>query len=161
MKCFIVRFSLFASIVLAFSGCTITRTINPVSPGTAIQTIYVQRNPKVLMEGFHPELTKQIQELGFEVESYDGSTPQAAHYYMTYTANWQWDLAMYLTYFEATLFEDGKSIGKVEYDATRGSGRMDKFGHTADKIRPLLVELFKSVDRKQPVTVKPSLDSAK
>ncbi|HXI69353.1 MAG TPA: Sbal_3080 family lipoprotein [Verrucomicrobiae bacterium] len=161
MKCFILKFSLFASIVLIFSGCTITRNVSPVSSGTSIQTIYVQRNPKVLMDGFHPELVKQIQELGFEVESYEGSTPAAARYYLTYTANWQWDVAMYLTYFDATLFEDGKSIGNVEYDARRGSGRMDKFGHTAEKIRPLLIDLFKNVDRKQPVTGKSSSDSAK
>ena len=73
------------------------------------------------MNGFHPELTKQIQELGFEVESYDGRPPEAARYYMTYTANWQWDMAMYLTYFEATLFEEGKRQS-VKPNMTPGRG---------------------------------------
>ena len=161
MKYCILKLSLFALIALVFSGCTITHSVSPVSSGIVIQKIYVQRNPKVLMQGFHPELVHQIQELGFEVESYDGNTPVAARYYMTYTANWQWDIAMYLTYFEGTLFENGKPIGNVEYDARGGNSNLDKYGHTADKIRPLLIELFKNVDEKQSVTDKSPWGSTK
>ncbi len=151
IKSFILNCLLFVMITLGFSGCTITRNVSPVSSGTVIQKIFVQRNPDVMMDGFHPELTKQIQALGFQVETYEGKPPDSALYYMTYKANWQWDFAICLIYFEATLYEDGKPIGKVEYDARKGGYRMSKYGHTADKIRPLIIELFKNVDKKQDV----------
>ena len=45
---------------------------------------------------------------------------------------------MYLTYFKATLYENGSEVGHVEYDAQKGSANMNKFGSTSEKIRPLL-----------------------
>lgn len=102
------------------------------------------------MDEFHPELVSQIEQLGFKVESFDKVRPKSTPYHLVYTANWQWDLAVYLTYFQAIVMKDGKKIGEVEYDARQGSGRMDKFGGTADKIRPLLIDLFNNVERQKP-----------
>ena len=56
-------------------------------------------------------------------------------------------MAMYLTYFRATLYENGRVLGEVEYDAKMGGGNMKKFGKTAEKIRPLLTELLGKVER--------------
>ena len=58
-----------------------------------------------------------------------------------------WDIAMYLTYFHATLYEDGRVLGEVEYDAKMGGANFAKFGRTAEKIRPLLSELLQKADR--------------
>jgi len=58
-----------------------------------------------------------------------------------------WDMAMYLTYFHATLYEDGRVLGEVEYDAKMGGANFAKFGRTAEKIRPLLSELLQKADR--------------
>jgi hypothetical protein len=58
-----------------------------------------------------------------------------------------------LSGFKASLYEQGrqagfsKLIGEVEYDAKMGDSNINKFGHTADKIRPLLQELFAKVKR--------------
>jgi hypothetical protein len=109
------------------------------------------------MEGLHPEIVQQLTTLGFQVESFDTARPKEATYWMTYTANWAWDMAMYLTYFEAILMEDGRILGRVEYDARRGGGNMGKFGKTAEKIRPLFMELFQNVQREAPAEVPPAV----
>ena len=46
---------------------------------------------------------------------------------ITYTANWTWDLAIYMTYAEINLYSDGKLAGKATYDSRMGGGRLDKF----------------------------------
>lgn len=99
------------------------------------------------MAGLHPELVQQLTTLGFQVETFDTVRPGEATYWMTYTANWAWDMAMYLTYFDAMLMEEGRIIGRAQYDARGGGGNMGKFGKTAEKIRPLLIELLQNVKR--------------
>ena len=42
---------------------------------------------------------------------------------------------------------DPNLIGEVKYDAKNGGGSFNKFGKTADKIRPLLNELLSQVKR--------------
>lgn len=134
------------SIVL-ISGCAISTNVSPVDSRKSIQKIYVLDNQRVHMKGLVSEIVKQIEELGFDSESYSGNRPVTAKHYLTYTGNWQWDIAMYLTYFRATLYEEGRVLGEVEYDARNGGGNLGKFGTTAEKIRPLLNELLAKVKR--------------
>ena len=129
------------------SGCAISRNVQPVDSTVRIDKIYVQNNPRVLMDGLLPEIVAQIRELGFPSESYTGDRPEAVRHYITFTANWNWDMAMYLTYFRATLYEEGRVLGEAEYDAKMGGANMNKFGKTADKIRPLLTQLLEKVAR--------------
>jgi hypothetical protein len=130
-----------------FSGCTIAKQVRAVPPGTQITKIYVENNPALHMDGLVPEVVAQIKKLGIDAESYSGTKPETAKHHMTITANWRWDMAMYLFYFEATLFEDHRLLGTAEYDARLGGANMGKFGSTADKIRPLLVQLLDPVPR--------------
>jgi hypothetical protein len=122
-----------------------------VDSETTIKKIYVLKNDKVHMEGLLDEIVKQIEEMGFESESYSGDRPVDAEHYLTFTANWGWDMAMYLVYFRATLYEEGRVLGEVEYDAKMCGMDFSKFGKTANKIRPLLEELLGRVNR-QPDT---------
>lgn len=105
------------------------------------------------MEGLLPEIIAQLNEMGFPTEVYQDRAPDAAEFTMTYIANWAWDMAMYLTYFKLSLYQDSKLIGNVEYNAKSGGLNMNKFGRTADKIRPLLEELLAGVERKRGVGV--------
>lgn len=129
------------------TGCTISRNVMPVDSGESISKVYVLENERVHMDELVTELVTQIEQLGFESESYQGDRPDGAQHYLTYTANWSWDMAMYLTYFEATLYDDGRVLGEVEYDARSGGANMSKFGSTANKIQPLLEDLFMKVER--------------
>lgn len=133
--------------VLLLSGCAISRNVVPVDSGTVIEKIYVLENERVHMEGLVDELVSQILDLGFQSQKYSGDRPDDAKHYLTYTANWQWDMAMYLTYFKATLYEDGRVLGEVEYDAKMGGANMNKFGKTGEKIKPLLLELLSKAQR--------------
>ncbi len=112
--------ALTATIAL-LSGCSSKRVV-PVVPGTVINKIYVLDNKKVRMKGLIDELVSQIKQMGFQSEAYIGDRPADARHYLTYTANWNWDLATYLAYFRATLYEDGKVLGEVEYRARGEEG---------------------------------------
>lgn len=129
------------------SGCAISRNVMPVDSDVTIDKIFVLENEQVHMDEMDEEIVAQIRELGFESESYIGDRPDEARYYLTYTANWTWDMAMYLTYFSATLYDDGRVLGEADYDARSGGANPAKFGKTANKIRPLIEQLLSKVER--------------
>ena len=138
---------IFLALFTLLTGCAISKHVTPVDSTVEIEKIYVLNNEKVHMKELVNEIVEQVKELGFESESYSGDRPVGAKHYISYTANWNWDMAMYLTYFRATLYEDGRVLGEVEYDAKMGGANMGKFGRTAEKIRPLLTELLGKVKR--------------
>lgn len=138
---------IFFVFMVVLSGCAISRHVTPVDSTASIRKIYVLNNDKVHMKELVNEIVDQLTQLGFESEAYSGDRPEEALHYLTYTGNWNWDMAMYLTYFRATLYEDGRVLGEVEYDAKMGGANMAKFGKTAEKIRPLIVELLEKVKR--------------
>jgi len=130
--------------VLLVSACSITQNVEPVAERRILEICF-EKNDKVLMDGFLPELRKQVESRDIATRVYDGRAPQACRYTMEYTANWRWDLAMYLAYTQLQLYERGSLIGLAEYDARSGGGRMDKFGATAEKIEPLIDKMFSNV----------------
>jgi len=136
-----------ALVAAGFSGCAISKSVHAVERGNAIQTIYVAHNPRTLMNGFEPELVTQLKGLGFDAKVYENERPKEARHYLTYTANWTWDMAMYLNYLRATLYDEGRVLGEIEYDAKLGGANMGKFGKTEGKIRPLLMELLANAER--------------
>ena len=139
--------SIILLLLLVTSGCSISQSVKPVDSSVNIQKIYVENNEAVLMKETVNEIVSQVQGLGFESESYSGQRPIDATHYITYTGNWRWDVSMYLYYFEAQLYENDNMIGEVKYDAKNGGASFNKFGRTADKIRPLLNELLSQVQR--------------
>lgn len=142
----IVSLLLFAG---AGAGCgTVGTHVRHVGRGEKIETIYVEHNEKVLMEDCTNELVRQMRELGFRAERVDGARPAHARFWLTYTANWSWDVAMYLRFFKAELRREAEVIGTAEYGASHIRG---KFGRTAEKIRPLLREMMRKVERGEAV----------
>lgn len=133
-------------LISTLGGCSIARKVE-AAPPSKVATIYVQRNQNVHMEGLHDEVLAQLRGLGYAVAGFEEARPKEAIHMLTYTANWRWDMAMYLTYFQATLLEGSRVLGRAEYDATMGGWRPDKFGRTAEKIRPLFIDLLQNVER--------------
>lgn len=134
--------------VLLLTGCTITKKVTAVPAGARIQAIHVVKNDKVLYkQDLFDELLETIREQGFEARPVLGEKPRDAAHVLEFSANWNWDMAMYLTFFHATLWEGEKVLGEITYDATRGGGRMDKFGTTGSKVRPLMAEMLKGAER--------------
>jgi len=129
------------------TGCAISKRVKPVPAGTKIQAIYIVENPDTLYrKSLLEEMQSIINATGCQAVIVTNLPLYGVQHSMLYRANWQWDLAMYLTYFQATLYDESGVIGEVEYDARAGGGRLDKFGTTAGIIRPLLQQMLKEVD---------------
>jgi len=130
-------------LVGVLGACAINKNIVPLEKPEAIKNICIKENPKILMkEGFLPELESQLHSHGIKTSIFTNKIPSDCRYTLEYTANWQWDMAMYLTYMHIEIRDAGNVIGSVEYDARRGGGNMNKFGHTSEKMRPLLDEML-------------------
>ncbi|MDA0740038.1 MAG: hypothetical protein O2999_04670 [Nitrospirae bacterium] len=64
-----MKFLLGVLIVAFLYGCAINKNISPIGV-PKIEKICVEKNTKVLMDGFHPELILQLEEIGIETETY-------------------------------------------------------------------------------------------
>lgn len=126
-------------------ACTRGRPSEPVITVTPvageITRLCIEPNDAVLMDGFLPELRSQIAARGVAAEiAGAGAAPDCSHR-MVYTANWRWDLAVYLYRAEFTVLAGERQVGHGLYDATEVGGT-GKFGATAEKIAPLIARLF-------------------
>jgi hypothetical protein len=140
------RIQVFALLAVSagITGCSINQTVDPIKPAQ-VSRVCVLDNKEILMDGFQSEVQRQIEAKHIPTKVYAGARPAECSHYVEYTANWQWDMAMYLTYAEFRVYDAKGLTGSAVYDARRGGGRLDKFGQTAGKIRPLIDQLFGSV----------------
>lgn len=60
----------------------------------------------------------------------------------TYTANWRWDLALYMAFADIKIYSNGKLAGHALYDALSGGANMNKFIKGEEKIAELVDQLF-------------------
>jgi len=106
-------------LVVVLAACSITQNVKPVTPAES---------------------------KGLSVRVLDpGAGISACPLLTTYSANWRWDLAMYMAYAEMTVYRDGNEVGKATYDALMGGGRVDKkFIKADEKVRELVNQLFPS-----------------
>ncbi|WFP50271.1 hypothetical protein PL263_19530 [Methylomonas sp. EFPC3] len=129
--------------VLAAQGCAspVIR-IEPVPATETISRLCIKENPKTYMEDFLPEVRAQLAEHAIETEllGQGGDCP----YTMSYEAQWSWDwfwtFSVYLSLAEFSVNKDGRQIGMASYNASLGPSAV---GRTKNKIRPLLIELFR------------------
>ncbi len=128
---------------LALVACSIKQNVRPVTPADlATREICIREN-KTVREGFLEAYRQALESKGFSVRMLDPDAGiRACPLLTTYTANWRWDLALYMAYAELTVFRDGNEIGKATYDALMGGGRMDKFIKADEKVRELVSQLF-------------------
>jgi hypothetical protein len=140
--------AILGSVVLSLmlGGCAITTTVKPLA-NAKVSPLCIKKNPKVLMDGFLPELESQISSYGITTRSFVETLPIECVRSLEYTANWRWDMAMYLSYAELKIYENTTLIGEAVYDARSGSGRLDKFGTTAEKLKTLTEPLFNQQSR--------------
>jgi hypothetical protein len=61
----------------------------------------------------------------------------------TYSANWRWDLALYMAYADIKVYSNGKLVGEAIYDSQRGGANMGKFIEADKKINELVNQLFR------------------
>lgn len=129
---------LLALSALLLCQCNSTRVVGHV-PNPPVTRLAIIRNNDLHMEELEPEILRQVRAMGIDARLVN-TPPRGNEYHMTYVANWYWDFAMYLRYFQATLHRGPTRVRGVEY-STSGLD-MNKFGHTANKVRPLLRQLL-------------------
>lgn len=126
---------------LLLAGCAIQQTVKPVARLDA-REICVVEQPSV-RAGFAEELRAALAAKGFEVRMLPASSStNTCPATLTYTANWRWDLALYMAYAELRVFDKGQPAGEAIYDSTRGSANMGKFVDAGKKVRELVNQLF-------------------
>jgi hypothetical protein len=130
--------------IVAVTGCSIKQTVKPVTPAQlTTRDICVRENPAV-RAGFLEAYRQALEGKGLVVRVLAPDTGiTACPLLTTYTANWRWDLALYMAYAELTVYQNGGEIGKAVYDSLMGGGRIDKkFIKADEKVRELVDQLF-------------------
>jgi len=125
----------------SLGGCAIHQTVRPVER-LEVKQICIVHNGNV-REGFFESYKKALEVKGYAVRNLpaDASLIECP-ITSTYTANWRWDLAMYMAYAEIKVYNNGKPVGEAKYDSTRGGGNMGKFIDADKKITELVNQLF-------------------
>ncbi|GAA0779637.1 MULTISPECIES: Sbal_3080 family lipoprotein [Pseudomonadati] len=135
-SCFIVALSL-----LGLSACSIKQKIDPIEVTSSTEVCIVEN--KDVREGFLKEFEKVLQQKQIKyriVQELDAQN--GCEWTSTYTANWAWDLALYMVYAEIKVFYQGKLDGEAIYDARMGGANMNKFIDAEPKIRELVEQLI-------------------
>lgn len=127
--------------VLGLSACSIKQKIDPIEVSNTTEVCILEN--KDVRPGFLAEFEKVLQEkkikysLVQELDAQNGCDWTA-----TYTANWAWDLALYMVYAEIKVFYQGRLDGEAVYDARMGGANMNKFIDAEPKIRELVEQLM-------------------
>jgi hypothetical protein len=130
------------AMVLALAGCAIQQTVRPVEKLQDRQ-ICVIENPAV-RAGFMEAYTRSLTTKGYTVRQLPPSAAiTACPVTSTYTANWRWDLALYMAYAEIRVYDNGQPVGEARYDSQRGGANMGKFIAADKKIDELVNQLFR------------------
>lgn len=127
--------------VAAMTGCAIHQTVKPVERFSDKQ-ICVIENPSV-KAGFIEAYKRALTAKGYVVKQLPSSASIIeCNITSTYSANWRWDLALYMAFAEIKVYNNGKPTGEAKYDSQRGGGNMGKFIDADKKIEELVNQLF-------------------
>lgn len=130
-----------AAVVVLVGCASPQQQINPVAKISVKQMCIVQ-NPQVSQAGFLDALQNAMRTKGFDVQLVSAATGTAAcPQFVQYTANYRWDLALYLAYAEIKVYQDQREVGLARYDAMRVAGP-SKFIKGEEKVRELVGQLF-------------------
>jgi len=128
-------------VAFALAGCAIKQQVDPVAQPISGELCVIE-NPDVRAE-FLDAYKGALQAKGFEVRVLPrSSTLDDCRQISRYTANWQWDLAMYLKFADISVYVDGQRVGHALYDSAAGPANPGKFISAENKVKELVDELF-------------------
>lgn len=123
------------------SACAIKQDVQPVSLAQASEMCVIE-NTKVKDE-FLSATVQSLTNLGYSTKMLpDSSGVGDCNNVLTYTANWTWDVAIYMTFAKFEVYKNGSKVGSAEYDSRAGSANMSKFIQAEAKVKELISELF-------------------
>jgi hypothetical protein len=122
-------------------ACAITQTVQPVAD-VGIESVCIVQNPAV-RPGFLETYLNVMARKGYRVTQLPpGASTGSCEVVSTYVGLWSWDLALYLSFAEITVYRQGKQAGQAQYDSRQGSANMGKFVKGEEKIGELVDKLF-------------------
>jgi hypothetical protein len=130
------------TVTVAVTGCAIHQKVKPIEQATGSQICIIENS--AVRAGFLDSYKRALATKGYSVRQLPpsagiGDCPTTS----TYTANWRWDLAIYMAFAEITVYHQGKRIGDATYDAQGGGANMGKFIDADKKIGELVNQLFR------------------
>ncbi|MXR70978.1 hypothetical protein GNT65_20175 [Shewanella sp. JBTF-M18] len=130
------------AVLMMTTACSIKQRVDPVQVSRSDE-VCIQKNPDV-RHGFLDEVEKVLTEKQIKYRVLDQlDASHQCEWTATYTANWAWDLALYMVYAEIKIFHQGRLDGEAIYDARMGGANMNKFIDAEPKIRELIEELIR------------------
>lgn len=137
------RCTVLAALVLG-AGCSIKQTVTPAVMSSEMTPEICLIPAEGLRKGFNTTYDALLRKKGFQTRQIPpGSSPSSCRLSTTYIGTWSWDLALYMSYADIRVFEDGKQVGHAEYDSRHGGGRViDKFIDAEEKITEMTDLLF-------------------
>lgn len=128
------------------AGCAIHQNVTPFAGHDGTQICAIENN--AVRFDFLESLRKAVAARGYTVRQLPpGAALRECPVTLTYTANWRWDMAMYMAYAEIRVYKDGAPAGQAVYDAMAGGANLSKFISADEKIRELVVALLPPVPR--------------
>jgi hypothetical protein len=131
-------------LILAFASACASADLSvaPVPMKTKIDLLFIVNNPKVEIEALLPDLVNEIAAMGIPVMISEADKLPAGCINLTYDARQSGGTIKTLSYLRINVRRDGRTIGYAYTDVGVGLGRM---GTTAEKLQPLLNQLFEFV----------------
>lgn len=128
---------------LAATACTIHQEVQPLAYNQELeQKVCIVDNPDV-KEGFVEAYRSSLEQKGFAVEALEeGASLSSCDLTSTYTANWLWDMALYMAYAEIKVYQEATPVAEAVYDSRRGGANMNKFIDAEAKVDELVDLLF-------------------
>lgn len=136
-----IRYIGMVTSTVLLTACSITQTVNPVTNLDTNQICIID-NPAV-RQGFEDAYKRALERKNYTVQILPASASlNDCNVSSTYTANWRWDLAMYMAYAEINVFRGGQKAGDAVYSSMSGGANMGKFIKAETKVYELVDLLF-------------------
>jgi hypothetical protein len=107
----------FAALAAALAACACASTrVTPVDM-QGVTRVCIIENPRVKFD-FLGAYRRALEERGFQVEVHPETTRlSVCPVTSRYTANWRWDLVLYLAYAELRVYRDARPAGRAIFNA--------------------------------------------
>lgn len=135
------RIAVLTAVATLSTGCAINQTVKPVQH-FADKTVCIITNPAV-RDGFLVSYKQALEAKGYVAQALPATASIVeCAVTSTYTANWRWDLALYMSYADIKVYSGGQPTGEALYDAKSAGLNAGKFIDADKKIRELVDQLF-------------------
>lgn len=137
----LISYAVMLFMAFVMSGCSIKQNVKPIE---AFQNkeVCVIENPAV-KNSFLPAYKHALEAKQYKVTiKPQNESITACQVTSTYTANWRWDLALYMAYAEIKVYKNGVLGGEAIYDSLTGGANMNKFINAENKINELVGQLY-------------------